>query len=459
MAIDKVVIAAAGEGTRMLHLTTNKCKHLIRVKKRPFLAYLLDNLFLAGYRDLILVVGYKEELIEKFLRRYKPPLKSLKPSQYSIRMISQYAILGPKSKIYGTACPLMVVEKIIGKGSFIYLCGDNLYSVNDLKAMQNGGKFSYVAGVYRKNPEKYGVLVEGKELLKEVVEKPKEFVSNLVNAGLYKFTVNVFEELKKIKKSPRGEYEITDAINLLAKKKKVKIKRIKDFWMDFGNPADIIQLSYLLKSFKKFKKLFWKNRRFHIVPARSPQAVEKAVECLERGQVIACPTDTVYGLLADATNVKAVEKVFNIKKRDKKKAISIFVKDIKMAKKYALMDKEMEGFLNEIWPGKITVALKRKNKSGLSKNLFGNKKTIGLRIPNSKLINQIMEKFNKPLTGTSANISGKPSTVKVEEIYKYFEDEEIRPDLILNGGNLPWNNPSTVVDFSNDKPKIIRRGK
>ncbi len=60
------MIAAAGEGTRMLHLTNGKPKHLINVKKRPFLAYLLDNLFVAGYRDLILIVGYKQELIKNF---------------------------------------------------------------------------------------------------------------------------------------------------------------------------------------------------------------------------------------------------------------------------------------------------------------------------------------------------------------------------------------------------------
>jgi choline kinase len=76
--IKKVVIAAAGQGTRMLHLTKEKSKHLIRVKKRPFLAYLLDNLFKAGSRDLILVVGYREELIKNFLDKYNPPLKSLR---------------------------------------------------------------------------------------------------------------------------------------------------------------------------------------------------------------------------------------------------------------------------------------------------------------------------------------------------------------------------------------------
>ena len=456
MEIKKVVIAAAGEGTRMLHLTANKCKHLIKVKKRPFLAYLLDNLFLAGYRDLILIVGYKEELIAEFLKKYKPPIKD---TDYEIRMVSQYESLGPKNKIYGTACPLMVVEDIIKKSHFIYLCGDNLYSVDDLKSMKNGGIYCYVSGLYKKNPEKYGVLIEQDGFLKEIKEKPKEFFGNTVNAGLYKFNSDIFKKLKKIKKSLRGEYEITDAINLLAKEKKVKIKIIKDFWMDFGNPADIIQLSYFLKSFKKFKKIFWKNRRFEIISARSPQAVKKAVDYLKRGQVIVCPTDTVYGLLADATNTKAVQRIFDIKKRDKKKAISIFIKDTNMAKNYAVMDKDMEMFLQEIWPGKITVALKSKEKSGLSKLIFANKKTIGLRISNHKLIKEIVKELGKPLTGTSANISGQNSTTKISDIYKSFEDNEIRPDLILDAGDLPNNNPSSVIDFSSDKPKIIRRGK
>ena len=457
--LKKVVIAAAGQGTRMLHLTKSKSKHLINVRKRPFLAYLLDNLFLAGYRDIILVTGYKEELIEEFLKKYQPPLKSLRKSQYKIRTVSQYETLGPKEKIYGTACPLMCVNNILKKDSFIYLCGDNLYSVDDLKAMGSKSKYSFVAGAWRKHPEKYGVLVESDGFLKEIVEKPKKFVGNLVNAGLYKFNPEVFKKLDKIKKSPRGEYEITDVINLLAKQKKVKIRRIKDFWMDFGNPADVIQVSYLLSSFKKFKRLFWRNRRFEVISARSPEAVGKAVERLKRGEVVVCPTDTVYGLLADATNEEAVKKVFEIKERNRKKAIPVFVKDIAAAKKYAKMDGETEMILQEIWPGKITVALTRKKNSDLSKSVYANKKTVGLRIPNYKIVNDILEKFKKPVTGTSANISGEPSCVKIEEVFKYFEDRKMRPGLILSAGNLPYSNPSTIIDFSKDKPKIIRRGR
>ncbi len=457
--IKKVVIAAAGEGTRMLHLTKNKSKHLIKVGKRPFLAYLLDNLFLAGYKDLILVVGYKEELIKDFLEEYKPPLRSLRKSQYKIRMISQYELLGPKSKIYGTACPLMCVKDIVGKNDFLFVAGDNLYSPNDFKSLNTSGKYNFVAGIYNKNPEKYGVLVGDNGFLKKIIEKPKNYVGNIINTSLYRFTPDVFKKLSRIKKSPRGEYEITDVINLLAKEKKVKIKKIKDYWLDFGNPADIIKVSCFLKSFQKFKELFWKQRYYKIISSRSRGAIEETVKFLERGQVVVCPTDTVYGLLADATNDKAVEKIFEIKKRNKKKAIPIFIKDVEMAKKIAKIDKDMEGFLEEIWPGKITVALEKKERSGLPKLLFGGKKTIGLRVPNYKLIKQIIEKINRPLTGTSANISGNPSSTKIKEVLRQFEKGEVRPDLILDGGDLAKSFPSTVVDFSGRKPKIVRKGK
>jgi len=246
--IKKVVIAAAGQGTRMLHLTKNKSKHLIQVKKKPFLSYLLDNLLLAGYRDLVLVIGYKEELIKNFLEKYKPPLQGLGKKQYKIRTVSQYEILGPKSKIYGTACPLMCVKNITKKENFLFVAGDNLYSPKDFQSMNIRGKYNYIAGIYNKRPEKYGVLVENDGILKKIIEKPKEYVGNLINTSLYKFTKEVFQKLPKIHKSPRGEYEITDVINLLAKEKKVKVKRIEDYWLDFGNPADVIKVSRFLEN-------------------------------------------------------------------------------------------------------------------------------------------------------------------------------------------------------------------
>ena len=92
------------------------------------------------------------------------------------------------------------------------------------------------------------MLITDDGFLKEIKEKPKKYVGNLINTGMYKFTPDVFKKLSKIKKSPRGEYEITDAVTLLAKEKKVKVIRIDDHWLDFGNPGDIVKLSKFLKN-------------------------------------------------------------------------------------------------------------------------------------------------------------------------------------------------------------------
>jgi dTDP-glucose pyrophosphorylase len=138
----------------------------------------------------------------------------------------------------------------VGEEPFLYICGDNLYSVADLKGMDNGDQYSYVAGMFHKKPEKYGVLVEEDGFLKEIKEKPIEFSGNVINSGLYKFTPEIFEKLGEIKKSSRGEYEITDVITLLAREKKVKVYQIKDYWFDFGNPADIMKLSSFFKNLK-----------------------------------------------------------------------------------------------------------------------------------------------------------------------------------------------------------------
>lgn len=241
--IKKVVISAAGQGTRMLELAKDKSKHLIKVKDKPFLAYLLDNVYEAGYREVILVVGFKGDMMKQFTDDYLHDKADLK-----IDLISQYEILGPKEVAYGTACPIKCARELVGQENFISLAGDNFYTVEQLKAMNINDEFSHVAGVEHDHPERFGVLIEEDGYLKEIKEKPEEFVSNFINISLYKFTPEIFEKISEIKKSPRGEYEITDAINLLAKEKKVKINKMKDFWMDFGRPDDIEKFSKFLQS-------------------------------------------------------------------------------------------------------------------------------------------------------------------------------------------------------------------
>jgi bifunctional UDP-N-acetylglucosamine pyrophosphorylase/glucosamine-1-phosphate N-acetyltransferase len=245
--VNKVIVAAAGRGTRMLHLTDEKPKHLIEVNGKPFLFYVLENLSRAGYEEVVLVAGYKKDLMDKFIKKNIPEgIGNLKISF----IINQYEELNPEEK-YGTACPLMLkeVRNFVGNEQFLFISGDNLYSVGDLRAMNIHDGYNYVAGIKHENPEKYGVLIkDGGDFLDKIIEKPKDFVGDVINAGLYKFTPEVFDKIFQIKKSTRGEYEITDAISLLAGEKKVKIKSIKDYWHDFGSPEDIKKLSNFLKS-------------------------------------------------------------------------------------------------------------------------------------------------------------------------------------------------------------------
>ena len=242
--IKKIVVSAAGQGTRMLSLSNDKSKHLITVENRPFLAYLLDNILKAGYREIILVVGYREDMIREFLKTYK-----FDGIDFDIKIVNQFDILGPKEKEYGTACPIKCVKDLVKNENFISLCGDNFYTEEDLRAMNIDDEFCYIAGLKQEHPEKYGVLIEdGDDFLENIIEKPKEFVGDLINTSLYKFTPEIFEKVSQVKKSTRGEYEVTDAVSLLAEEGKVQIKKMNNFWMDFGRPEDIEKLSEYLKN-------------------------------------------------------------------------------------------------------------------------------------------------------------------------------------------------------------------
>ena len=182
--------------------------------------------------------------------------------------------------------------------------------------------------------------------------------------------------------------------------------------------------------------------------------VKIMVKSIKQGEVVVCPTDTVYGLLADATSEIAVKKLLKIKKRKAQKPIPIFVKDIKTAKNLAYINNQQEKFLKKVWPGKVTVILRPKRK--FPKGIGKPKKEIGLRVPNYKIINQLLLIINRPLTGTSANISGKPPSTKIKEVLKQFKNQKHQPDLIIDAGNLPKSKSSTVLDSTIWPPKTLR---
>ena len=198
----------------------------------------------------------------------------------------------------------------------------------------------------------------------------------------------------------------------------------------------------------KIQKLALKNSSVSLA-----SFYQTLVNIIREGKVIAFPTDTVYGLLANATDKKSVERVYKIKKRPFKKYLPFFIKDMGMAKQIAKITPKKEKFLRKVWPGKVTVILKRKK--GIK--LYGAApETIALRIPNFKLLNLLLELINIPLTATSANISGNPPSCNIKEIIKQFADRKIKPALIVDAGNLPKRNPSTVVDLTKEPPEILR---
>ena len=228
--IEKAVIMAAGKGTRMLPLTKETPKQLIEINRKPFLYYLLDSLQKAGYKKFGIVASHKKEKIEAFIKEYG----------YDAEIIDQ-------GGTHGTAYAVKAAEKFVDGDNFIVLGGDNLWSVNDLSAMNKEDDLSYVAGYKVDDPSKYGVLVQRCGKLIRIHEKPKEFVGNLINSGLYKFTPEVFEIINSLEKSPRGEYELTDAISVLAEKGEMKILKLQDFWLDLGCIEDIPKVEKFLK--------------------------------------------------------------------------------------------------------------------------------------------------------------------------------------------------------------------
>jgi len=173
--------------------------------------------------------------------------------------------------------------------------------------------------------------------------------------------------------------------------------------------------------------------------------LKKALSVLRKGGVLVCPTDTVYGLVCDARNKKAVKRLYKIKKRPRTKPLPIFVSGVEMAKTLAKINPRQEKYLKKVWPGAVTAVLPKKRGQG----------AIGLRVPKHDFILDLVQRIG-PLTGTSANISGQPASTRVKEVVRQFENQKLQPDLIIDGGNLKRNKPSKVVDIRVFPPKILR---
>lgn len=183
--------------------------------------------------------------------------------------------------------------------------------------------------------------------------------------------------------------------------------------------------------------------------------IAQVTEILEDGGIVVLPTDTVYGIVGDARNERAIKKIFTIKKRAPEKALPIFVKDITQARQLAYISDNKVRFLEKVWPGSVTVILHHKEK--LPQILTGGFDTIGIRMPDSSFLLRLVGRLNAPLVQSSANVSLKPPAKNVEEIRDYFGGSKTEPDLVIDGGKIDGQ-PSTVVDFTGKYPIVRRAG-
>jgi L-threonylcarbamoyladenylate synthase len=180
--------------------------------------------------------------------------------------------------------------------------------------------------------------------------------------------------------------------------------------------------------------------------------IDKGIQILKRGGVIAFPTDTVYGLGADAFNTDAVGRIYDIKKRPIHLPLPLLIGDIKQLDILAEPLSEIALFLaKHFWPGGLTLVLpKAANLPGYLGNT-----SIAVRVPAHPVCLALIQGINNPIIGTSANVSGEPSALTAGEVKQQLGNEV---DLVINGGRCPGGGESTVVDVTGGEVVIVRQG-
>jgi len=219
------VVLAAGEGTRMRPLTYTRPKVMLPVANKPILEHLIIELKKAGLEEVVLVVGYRDETI----RQHFGDGNSL---GIDIKYVTQ-------RKQLGTANALKSASHLL-EDEFLMLNGDAIVNSEDIKKVISG-KSMVLAVKEVENPQDFGVVEIKDGRVVRIVEKPEKPPTNLINAGVYRFTKDILEFVEKTPISRRGEYEITDSIQL-AINAGLEFKAVKiDEWIDVGYPWDLLK--------------------------------------------------------------------------------------------------------------------------------------------------------------------------------------------------------------------------
>jgi len=186
----------------------------------------------------------------------------------------------------------------------------------------------------------------------------------------------------------------------------------------------------------------------------TPEGIEKAAQIILAGGVVAFPTETFYGLGADALNERALRKVFDMKGREEDKPLLLLIAERDWLRDLVPeIPPPAEIFMDRFWPGPLTLVLKAS--AHLSSLLTAKTEKIGLRISSHPIAQALVKAVGRPLTGTSANLSGQPGGSTAEEVLRTLG---AKLDGLIDGGKTGGGPGSTVLDVSESPPKIIREG-
>jgi tRNA threonylcarbamoyl adenosine modification protein (Sua5/YciO/YrdC/YwlC family) len=180
--------------------------------------------------------------------------------------------------------------------------------------------------------------------------------------------------------------------------------------------------------------------------------IKRVVEILEEGGVIAYPTDTYYGIGCDIMNKKAIQKVYLLKQRDKKKPFSFICSDLKNISDYAKVSNYAYRIMKRLLPGPYTFILE--GSKNVPKMMLTNRKTAGIRVPDNPICQKLVEELGHPVLSTTASTPEVDHFFDPSLIHDHFGN---RLDAVIDGGPVPGK-PSSVISLIDDEPSILREG-
>ncbi len=185
-----------------------------------------------------------------------------------------------------------------------------------------------------------------------------------------------------------------------------------------------------------------------------PNRIERVADILRSGGIIGYPTETVYGIGSSAFDTDAVNRIYQLKNRDRSKALILIAADlIQISDLVQTIPDSAERLMESFWPGPLTIVFNASSR--LKEFAFRKSKTIAVRIPDSPICLALLKVCGFPIVSTSANRSGEKDSTTAEQVENIFGSEL---DAIIDGGPTPSTQPSTVVDITKEPARIVRVG-